>query len=893
MSAPDGATRGLSALFRRILPGDLGAEVCDTLDRRREELRVRRGSAAAWLWHAAHLFHPQTLVLAVMLRRRQPARRRRSWGPGVSWIDVKLGLRILRRYPALTLVGILPMAATVAAVVGAFVVSRTILHPQLPLDEGDRVVAIQQVNVTTQVPEMRIMGSFLSWRRELRTIEELSASSPYGAQLGSGGEPSVQGSRITASAFRVARVPPLLGRTLLDVDERPAAPEVVVIGYDLWKSRLGSAPDIVGRTLRVDGTPRTVVGVMPSGFHFPFADNFWIPLRPEAQPDQALDGPPLYVFGRLREGVRLQGAQAELDVFGRAAATDDPESFGFLRTRVSEYAEAFWGGPTAVFYGAQLALVALLLVVCATVGSLVYVRNLSREAELTMRFRLGATRERIVTQLFVESLVMSAFASAIGYMIVVFGLPWAFARLVATSAPGTVPFWVRPVSGGEAMVYVAVLATLSAAVSGLLPALTLTTTRRGAPLTRVAAGTARVGRKGAVVVAGQTALTVGLLTLLAGLFPYVSLSGRPAYEADARRYLTAGALGREVPADFYDLQAKTERLVAGMNELVQRLSAQPDVEGATLASALPGEPVRNRVMEVEGEDSGEDEPTAQVVWIGADYFDVMQIPIVAGRAFESGDFRLGDATASVVIVNESLAQRWFGEQNPIGRRVRILGRLTFYPRDTTSVQPWSEIVGVVGDAGMDQSRPTRPDGIYMPMRPGRYLTYVIALARSQPGTLGSRMSLEASAIDPWILVRQPQTLRSVIASRRGMRRTVIAALFLATLTALLLSLSALYAIVSFFARQRSRNIGIRIALGGHPAGVSVRVLAGALKPLGIGIGVGVAVLWAARLATLVSVSWTVLLVMSAATVGAGVLACAVPALRAANMSLVEMMRDEG
>lgn len=811
----------------------------------------------------------------------------------VSWIDVKLGIRVLRRHQALTLVSVLPMAATVAATVGAFVITQMVLHPQLPLDEGDRIVAIQDINVTTQVPEMRIMASFLSWRQELKTIEELSASSTYLANLGSGGGPPVLGSRITASAFRVARVPPLLGRTLLDGDEGPEAPHVVVIGHDLWRDRLGGAPDIVGKTIRVDGMQRTVVGVMPSGFHFPYADDIWIPLRPEAQNGQPLEGPPIHVFGRLLDGVRLKEAQAELDALGRAAADDDPASFGSLRPRVSLYAEAFWGGPRAVFYGAQLVLVVLLLVVCATVGSVVFVRNLSRESEITMRFRLGATRERIVTQLFVESLVMSALASSLGYLIVACGLPWAFARLLATSAPGSIPFWIRPASGAEAMVYVAVLTVLSAAFSGLLPALTLTTTHGGAPLTRIASRAARVGRRGAVVVAAQTVLTVGLLTLAAGLFPYVAPSTRPAYETDGDRYMTAGARGREMPADFDDLQAKTVRLVAGMNELAQRLSAQPDVEAATLASELPGEPVDDRVIEVEGADNGEVEPTAQVVWVAANYFNTMQIPMLAGRTFESEDFDRGDATAPVVIVNQSLARRWFGNQNPIGKRVRILGRLTFYPRDTTSVQPWSEIVGVADDAGMAQARPTRPDGIYMPMRVGRYLTYVIARARGEPGTLGSLMTLEASAIDPWIQMRRPRALRSVLASRRGLRQTTVTALFLATLTALLLSLSALYAFVSFLARQRMRNIGIRIALGGQPAAVSVRDLSSVLKPLGIGIGIGVGILWAARLAALMSVSWTVLLVMSAAAIGAGILACAVPALRVANMNLVEVIRDEG
>lgn len=890
----------IQALIEWVAPPEHRDELVGDLVETHERRVAERGRAVASLMTALEALDLTRALLVERVTGR--ARRTRTLHEAAttprfafSWIDVKLGVRIMRRYPALTLVGVLPMAAAVAAAVGAFVVSDMMLHPRLPLPEGDRVVAIQVMNTTTQVPEMRVMTSFLSWREELETVEDVSAYSTYQAHVGreESAEAPVRGSRITASGFGVARVPPFLGRTLLDKDERPGAADVVVLGHDLWRDRLGSDPDVVGTTVFVDAAPHTVVGVMPEGFRFPFSDQIWVPLRAEAPSGGASDGPPIQVFGRLRDGATLRDAQAELNVLGRRAPADDPESFASLRPRVSRYAEAFWSGPGLVFYGVQFVLVLLLVVVCATVGSLVFVRNLSRESEITMRFLLGATRERIVAQLFVESLVTSVLAAGLAYLVVAGGLPWAFQRLLSTTAPGTVPFWIRPESGGGAMVYVVALAGLSAVVSGILPALTLTTTRRGAPLTRVASGTARLGRRGAVVVAAQTTLTVGILTLASGLLPYVTTSGGPAFAADAGRYVTASATGSSHPIDLDHLHSLIERLHAGMAELVERLEAQPDVESATLASELPGEPPHdNRLIQVEGAEGQEDDPTAQVVWVWRDYFQVMRIPLRVGRFFRASDFGRGEEVASVAIVTESFARRWFGDGNPLGRRVRLGRPRTYYPGDT-EVPPSAEIVGVVGDVGMEHGRPTRPDGVYFPMLRGRYLTYVIALAHEEPGTLGARMSREVATIDPWIRMARPRTLESVIASRRGFRGTVFAVLALATLTALLLSLSALYAIVSFFARQRSRSIAIRIALGGHPAGAAVRVLASALKPLGIGIAAGVALLWVARLVTLVSVSWTALLLVSATTVGVGLLACAIPALRATNMSLVEVIRDEG
>ncbi len=232
---------------------------------------------------------------------------------GMSWLDFKLGFRMLIKYPGLTLVGGFAMSVGIAIAAGSFEFINDFINPTLPLEEGDRVVAIQNWDATAASTEFRSLHDFLTWRDELESVEDIGAYTTFRRNVitDDGRAEPVRGSEISASAFRLVRVPPLMGRPLVETDEQDGAPPVVVIGHDLWQARFGGDSGVVGRSVQLGNSRSTVVGVMPEGFLFPLRDNLWVPLRVNVLDYERLEGPAIRIFGRLAPGVTLEEAQAE------------------------------------------------------------------------------------------------------------------------------------------------------------------------------------------------------------------------------------------------------------------------------------------------------------------------------------------------------------------------------------------------------------------------------------------------------------------------------------------------------------------------------------------------------------------------------------------------------
>lgn len=337
-------------------------------------------------------------------------------GPKISWLDVKLGLRMLAKYPGLSLVGGLGMAVVVA--IGAlFAAMVGVYYADLPLEEGDRVVAIENWDVEVNNQERQILHDFVVWRDELESVEDLGAYRTVERNLivPGGSVRPVTVARMTASGFRLARVQPLLGRYFTEDDEHAASPPVVVIGYDVWQRRFAGDPDVIGQVVQLGGAKRTVIGVMPADFEFPVSHNVWVPFQAEPSDYALREGPGIFVFGRLAPGFTLEEAQAELTTMGRQWAAAFPETHEKLRPRLVPYTVQFFdSGEAYVIPAAQLLVILLLAEVCVNIAILVYARTATRQGEIAVRSALGASRRRIVGQLFVEALVLSAAAALVG-----------------------------------------------------------------------------------------------------------------------------------------------------------------------------------------------------------------------------------------------------------------------------------------------------------------------------------------------------------------------------------------------------------------------------------------------------------------------------------------------
>ncbi|MFL5579355.1 MAG: ABC transporter permease [Gemmatimonadaceae bacterium] len=381
-------------------------------------------------------------------RYKDEGRVQRGLGPfdglRLSWLDFKLGFRMLVKYPGLTLVGGLTMAFAIGVGAAGFEVVAQIVSPRLPLDEGDRIVALQQWDAHAGRREDRVLHDFARWRAGLRSVTDLGAyrATAHNLIVADGpGEP-VEVAEVTPSAFRLTRVPPALGRPLVDGDERPGAPNVVVIGWDVWQSRFAGDSGVLGATVRLGRTPATVVGVMPKGYRFPVFHDLWMPLRLDPLQHAAGEGPALrIVFGRLAPGATLRDAQAELDADARRAAADAPATHARLRPRAIPYTRSVFDLPRVASVGlwsVNVFLVMLLVLVCSNVALLTFARAAAREGEIVVRTALGASRARVVMQLVSEALVLSGVGLAVA-------LPAARAPLArgvepATGSEGNHPF---------------------------------------------------------------------------------------------------------------------------------------------------------------------------------------------------------------------------------------------------------------------------------------------------------------------------------------------------------------------------------------------------------------------------------------------------------------------
>ena len=335
------------------------------------------------------------------------------------------------------------------------------------------------------------MHDFAGWRA-LTSLEDIGASVTVGRTLiADGGQPeTVSVAEISAAAFRVARVAPRLGRTLLAEDERPGAPDVVVIGQDVWQRRFSGDPDIVGRQIQLGTTTHAIVGVMPDGFGFPVNHRYWIPLRVDPSSFAPRTGPPVSVFARLAPGATLDSAQAELTPMGLRMAAGLPDTHRHLQPRVVPYTYAYSDlaepGNALALHAMQLAIVMLLVIVCVNVAILVYARTATRVGEIAVRSALGASRQRIVAQLFVEALLLAGVAAAAGIGLV--SIAFTYLEAALRQFVGVMPFWMTFRLSTEGVIYVVALTLAAAAIVGVVPAIKATGRRVQARAARVVGG---------------------------------------------------------------------------------------------------------------------------------------------------------------------------------------------------------------------------------------------------------------------------------------------------------------------------------------------------------------------------------------------------------------------
>jgi predicted permease len=826
-------------------------------------------------------------------------------GIGFSWLDVRLGVRMLGKQPVLTIVAGLTLALGIPTslmpthVMGGFDAS-------FPVEDGDRIVGIRNWDVHEDRPSMRPLHDFAVWKEDLRSFEVVSAarSDPWNVHSPDGRAAEVRGAEVSASAFDMLRVPPLLGRTLIRADEVEGAPDVVVISEDLWASRFARDPEIVGAVIAIGRRPHTVVGVMPEGFLFPLMDHLWLPLRANPNDYAVGTGPDLYVFGRLADGVSREQATVELETIGARLAAAWPETHQALRPELVTVPLLAFGEPAAgrsyswEILLLQLFCFALLTVACGNVGVLILARTATRVSEISVRTALGASRARILSQLFIEALVLAVGATGVGLVLA----DLLVGRVAHVLMDGSIPYWFDLAVGPRLILLALGLAAACAVVAGVLPAIKATSPNIQRNLQRNSGGTTvRFGPFTTLLVVAEVTLSVGFLCLgTAALMSFMrDRSDRAAIDVD--RYLVASLRTpwvdpTDAESDAYQEEFRV-RTGANHEELRDRLVVDGAVRRAAMGIQLPGIDHPDRTIVLEGDDAADDSRSARVVTgrVHVDYFSDLGIEVLQGRGFSSADVAgAPDAHRPAIVVNDQLVDRVFGGGNPIGRRIRYA-----VPQGQEGGD-WFEIVGVVETFGTNILNPDRGAALYHPLgaSDAHPMRFVIEVA-DDPAGFVPRLRQIAAEVDADAMIQAPRALTELVDQTRLENRLITLFTFILSSMGMVLAATGLYALMSFTVSQRTREIGIRTALGAGARNVVAAIARRAFLQLVAGVALGSVLGWwlvgqvAEQSEFAVNNVPGLLLGVAAAVMAFSALACLAPTLRGLRIQPTEALREGG
>jgi len=807
--------------------------------------------------------------------------------------DIRFGLRTLAKSPSFTAMAVTTLAIGIGVNAAVFTVTNAVLFKGFPhVDPDNRILYISKSGCCEiSYPD------FEDWRAQAKSFQGMAVVANGGLRLNlddrSNASETCDGTRLSANSFQVLRQKPILGRDFTSSDQAPGSAPVTILNYGFWERRYAKDPSIIGKTIRLNGNPTTVIGIMAPGFDFPHHRvDVWVPLAPAPNLQKRENRVLWFAFGRLAPGATISSAQAEMDTIGRRLERAYPGTNQGVRPKVWNFHEFFIGPNSAAFYGAIWCAVGfVLLIACANLANLLLGRAIGRAREISIRIALGAGRGRIVRQLLIESVMLSSFGGLIGWLIAIGGVR---AYELFAHPPSAYDRWGYALDY-RVFAYLLAISIATGLLFGLAPALRLSRLDVNTALKdggRSAASGVRGRYLSALLVIGEMALAIVLLAG-AGLMLRSFLK---IYTADlgvrTANILTAYV---ELPLSRYPGAAAQ---IAFFDRLTMRLKAIPGVDSLALANSLPGLYAPRLPFELAGAPPVDERrrPRISAVVISPNYFGTLGAEVVSGRDFNDFD---GASAIPAVIVNQRFASQHWPTENPLGKRLRLF--------DGNKPGGWLTIVGVVSNIVQnDATGQTFNPVVYVPFRqePQAYMT-TIARTRVSAANVGPAFRREIHAIDSELVIGSglgsiegPKPLSESLAFSYW-TNGVNAALFLIFATiALLLASVGLYAVVAHSVSQRTQEIGIRMAVGATAGDILGLVFKHGMLPLGIGLIVGLAASFAVNRmlkAELVEVSPSdpiTLVVASAVLTVAALLGCLIPARRATRVDPVVALRHE-
>jgi len=799
--------------------------------------------------------------------------------------DIKHTLRGLRAAPFFFAATVLTLAVGIGANTALFSIVKTVLLEPLPYPEPERLVMLESYP-WTPVEIIRDL------RKSGRAFESIAAFYPRAFAISGGERPQeLIGAEATPGLLRLFPARLALGRGFTPADAQPGAAPTVIINQRIWEARYGGTPDVIGRTLTVDGRAHQIIGVLEPGFRQiaprTGEPEFWIPYEPQLV---RADGELVWaaLLGRLRDRVSLRQAQAELDAALARFQRRHPEFEGpRWDRRFATMKSVLVKNVRTALLVLQLAVGAVLLIACVNVANLLLARLSSRRKELAIRAALGAGRSRLLRQLLTESLTLAAIGGLAGL-----GLMLLMLRLLLRAAPPDIPRIAEVGVDVPVLLFTLSISIVAGLLFGIVPA---TATTRGGPAgflkegSRTVAGSPTRHRLSQGLVVAEVTLTLVLLAgagLLARTF--VALTGQET------GFRTEGiaVVPLHVPNGRYESVPELERFWA---RVIERLHAVPGIESVAVANNLPiARGGATRLLELEGESAGTDARLAEYGVVSPDYFGSLEIPLLRGRYFQESDRR---GAPQVAIIDAAMWRRIWPGQDPIGRRFRFV--------DT---EEWMTVVGIVGDIrGRGLAEDPGP-GFYIPyqQRPQTFVelatghrAYVLAATDGAIASLGRSLRQAIWDVDPAQPVPEVTTLAAVLAERVGPERFRATLLGAFAAIALILVIAGIYGVVAYVVAERRHEFGIRRALGATGRNIVGNVLGWGLRLTGVGIALGLITVLAVNryLASLLfgvapGDPWT-LAAAAAAVVLVTLAACLIPARTATRVNPMVALRAEG